>query len=56
MYYKTFLSIEVKMVTVDELEKYRFSLCFLQFREDNFPGRGGYKGDYFTFYREQEIS
>jgi ADP-ribose pyrophosphatase YjhB (NUDIX family) len=43
---------EIKMAPVDELEKYGFSKIYCRLIQENFPGRGCYKGDYFTFYGE----
>lgn len=43
---------EIKMVPVDELPEYGFSQKFCRLIEENFPGRGSYKGDFHTFYGE----
>jgi ADP-ribose pyrophosphatase YjhB (NUDIX family) len=43
---------EIKMVPVDELPSYGFSPRYCQLLKDNFPGRGSYQGDYYTFYGE----
>ena len=43
---------EIKMVPVNELDKYGFSLAFGKLVKDNFPGRGSYKGDFRAFYGE----
>ncbi|MBN2238456.1 MAG: NUDIX domain-containing protein [Dehalococcoidales bacterium] len=42
----------VRMVPVNEIEDYGFSSVFHKLVQDDFPGRGGYKGDFFTFYGE----
>jgi 8-oxo-dGTP pyrophosphatase MutT (NUDIX family) len=43
---------EIKMVPIDELTAYGFVPRFGKLIEDNFPGKGSYKGDYHTFYGE----
>ena len=43
---------EIKMVPVYELGEYGFSPVFCKLVKEGFPGRGSYKGDYFTFYNE----
>lgn len=43
---------EIKMVPLDELDKYGFSSVFCKLIEDDFPGRGSYKGDFHEFYGE----
>jgi len=44
---------EIRMVPLTELEKYGYSPKWCQLVKDNFPERGSYKGNYFTFYGEQ---
>ena len=44
---------EIRMVPIYELNIYGFSSKWCQLVKDNFPGRGGYKGNYQTFYGEQ---
>ncbi len=44
---------DVRMVPVNELEEYGFSPTFRELAEKNFPGRGGYKGSFFLFYKEK---
>jgi 8-oxo-dGTP pyrophosphatase MutT (NUDIX family) len=43
---------EIKMVPVDELTDYGFSQTFQQMVKADFPERGNYKGDFYTFYGE----
>jgi len=43
---------EIRMVNIDDLEQYGFSPVFHGLVKDGFPGRGSYKGDFFTFYNE----
>jgi ADP-ribose pyrophosphatase YjhB (NUDIX family) len=43
---------EIKMTPIDELTSLGFSPTFYQLVKTNFPGRGSYKGDYYTFYGE----
>ena len=43
---------EIRMVNMDDLEQYGFSLVFCGLVKDHFPGRGSYQGDFFTFYDE----
>ena len=43
---------EIKMVPVDELQDYGFSPVFCGLVKEDFPGRGNYQGDFFTFYKE----
>jgi ADP-ribose pyrophosphatase YjhB (NUDIX family) len=43
---------EVKMVPLDEITQLGFTSVFLEMIKDNFPGRGSYRGDYYTFYGE----
>ena len=44
---------DVRMVPVDDLPAYGFSRKFHQLVKDNFPGRGGYKGEFHKFYDER---
>jgi mutator protein MutT len=41
---------EIKMVKIGELKNYGFSSTFQKLVEDGFPGKGGYKGEYYAFY------
>jgi ADP-ribose pyrophosphatase YjhB (NUDIX family) len=43
---------EIKMVPMNELEKYGFSSVFCKLVKDDFPGRGSYRGDFRIFYGE----
>lgn len=43
---------EIKMVPVNELQDYGFSQVFCRLVKEDFPKRGSYMGDYFTFYNE----
>lgn len=43
---------EIRMVYIDDLERYGFSPIFYGLIKDGFPGCGSYQGDYFTFYKE----
>jgi ADP-ribose pyrophosphatase YjhB (NUDIX family) len=43
---------EIKMVSINELEKYGFSVIFCALVRNNFPGRGSYKGDFHSVYGE----
>ena len=43
---------EIKMTPIDELTSLGFSLTFYDLVKNNFPERGSYKGDYYTFYGE----
>ncbi len=43
---------EVRLIPVDSLPEYGFSLAFYRLVKENFPGRGGYKGDFHKFYGE----
>lgn len=43
---------EVRMVPVAELGVYGFPERWQQLVKDNFPDKGSYKGDFFTFYGE----
>ena len=44
---------EIKMVPVNELTAYGFPAPFCKLVEDNFPGRGSYKGDFHSFFGEE---
>ncbi len=41
---------EVRMVPVDELDKYGFPPAFCNMVKDGFPGKGSYKGDFWDIY------
>jgi len=41
---------EIKMVPIDELTHYGFSSTFQKLIVGSFPGKGGYKGEYYAFY------
>jgi ADP-ribose pyrophosphatase YjhB (NUDIX family) len=43
---------EIRMVKIADLEQYGFSHVFYELVKEGFPGRGSYKGDFFTFYNE----
>ncbi len=43
---------EIRMVPVNELDKYGFPSAFSKIVMDNFPGRGSYKGDFRAIYGE----
>jgi mutator protein MutT len=43
---------EIRMIPIDELTVYGFTPTYYQLVKTDFPGRGGYKGDYYTFYGE----
>ena len=43
---------EVRMVPVDELNKYGFPPAFCGMVKDGFPGRGSYRGDFRAIYGE----
>jgi mutator protein MutT len=43
---------EIKMVPVNELDKYGFPPAFCKMVKRNFPDRGSYKGDFRAFYGE----
>lgn len=43
---------EIKMIPVDKLTDYGFSPTFQQLVKEDFPGKGSYKGDYYSFYGE----
>jgi len=43
---------EIKMIPVDKLTDYGFSLTFQKLVKEDFPGKGSYKGDYYSFYGE----
>jgi ADP-ribose pyrophosphatase YjhB (NUDIX family) len=43
---------EIKMIPIDEMTGYGFSEKYCQLVKDNFPGKGSYQGDYYTFYGE----
>ena len=44
---------EIRLVPISELNIHGFSPKWCQLVKDNFPGKGSYKGDFFTFYEEQ---
>ncbi|MDD5189890.1 MAG: NUDIX hydrolase [Dehalococcoidales bacterium] len=44
---------EMKMVPITELSAYGFSTRWQQLVRGNFPGRGKYQGDFYTFYGEK---
>ena len=43
---------EVRMVAVNDLDKYGFPPAFCNILKDNFPGRGSYLGDFHAVYGE----
>lgn len=43
---------EIKMVPIDELTDYGFSITFQNLVKTGFPERGSYQGDFYTFYGE----
>ena len=44
---------QVRLVPVADLEDYGFSAAFPKMVRENFPGRGSYQGDFFSFYAEE---
>jgi len=49
-------SREIKMIPIDELTSHGFSLTFQKLVKSGFPGKGSYKGNYYTFYGEAPTS
>jgi mutator protein MutT len=43
---------EIRMVPIDELTAYGFTPTFCKLVKADFPERGSYKGDFYTFYGE----
>jgi ADP-ribose pyrophosphatase YjhB (NUDIX family) len=43
---------EIRMVPIIELNTYGYPLKWCELVKTNFPGKGSYKGDFFTFYGE----
>ena len=43
---------EIRMVKLDEIRSYGFSLVFCQLALDDFPSQGSYKGDFHALYGE----
>jgi len=46
---------EIRMVPIEDMASYGFTPKYCQLVKDNFPGKGSYQGDYYTFYGETPL-